>query len=132
MVPWTSAASRRLEVGRELGDVQALRGGGVGGQHAHAAGVGEDREPPTGRQRLLGEQHRGAGEVLGVAAADHAGLGEQRVDSDARATRRPRCARPRARLPPADRPPTTASSGLRSAKRRANRANLAALPNDSR
>ena len=37
-----------------------------------------------------------------------------------------------ARLPPAERPPTTASSGLRSAKRRANRANLAALPKDSR
>ena len=37
-----------------------------------------------------------------------------------------------ARRPPAERPPTTASSGLRSAKRRANRANFRALPNDSR
>ena len=37
-----------------------------------------------------------------------------------------------ARRPPADRPPTTASSGLRSAKRRATRANFAALPKDSR
>ena len=37
-----------------------------------------------------------------------------------------------ARLPPADRPPTTAISGLRLAKRRANRANFAELPNDSR
>ena len=37
-----------------------------------------------------------------------------------------------ARWPPVERPPTTASSGLRSAKRRANRPNFTALPNDSR
>ncbi len=37
-----------------------------------------------------------------------------------------------ARRPPADRPPTTASRGLRSANRRAKRANFGALPNDSR
>ena len=36
------------------------------------------------------------------------------------------------RCPLAERPPTTASSGLRSAKRRAIRANFGALPNDSR
>ena len=35
-------------------------------------------------------------------------------------------------LPPTDRPATTASSGLRSANRRAVRANFSALPNDSR
>ena len=39
-------------------------------------------EPASVRQRLLGEQHRGPGQVLGVAAADHAGLGEERVDAD--------------------------------------------------
>ena len=37
-----------------------------------------------------------------------------------------------ARRPPDERPPTTASSGLRSLNRRANRANLRALPKDSR
>ena len=37
-----------------------------------------------------------------------------------------------ARRPPSDRPPTTASSGLRSLIRRATRANFRALPNDSR
>ena len=37
-----------------------------------------------------------------------------------------------ARWPPDDLPPTTARSGLRSAKRRASLANFGALPNDSR
>ena len=42
------------------------------------------RDPAPPGQRLLGEQERGAGEVLGVGAPDDAGLGEQGVDADRR------------------------------------------------
>ena len=67
-----------------------------------------------------------------LRARDDPGLAEERVDPHGRVWRPRRCARRPPRWPPADRPPTTASSGLRSAKRRAIRANFGALPNDSR
>ena len=89
-------------------------------------------EARTCRKRLLGEQQRCLGKVVGVGAPDHAGLGEERL-GPRRPTRLPRpCARRRRAGRTVERPPTTASSGLRSENRRANRANLRALPKDSR
>ena len=73
----------------------------------------EDREPRPGGKRLLGEQQGGLGQLLGVATADHAGLGEQGVDPDRRGRGGGRVRGAGALRRSPDRPPTTASSGLR-------------------
>ena len=55
-----SSAAQRAPGGRaELHDLQAVVGAGVGGQRGRAAGVGDDRDPVAGRQRLAGQQRNG-------------------------------------------------------------------------
>ena len=87
VVPETWPATVARSSGEKLGHHQAVLVGGVRGEHAHAAGVAEHRDPAARGQRLLGEQQRGLGHVLGAGAGDHAGLGEQRIDADRRRRR---------------------------------------------
>ena len=54
----------------------------VCGEHAHAAGVGDDAGAVARGQRLLHQHHRGLGELGGAAARDHAGLREHGFHAD--------------------------------------------------
>ena len=67
--------------GRPGRHLEPVPDGSVGGQVVEPAGVAEDREARTGGQCLLGEQQGGLGQLVRVAAGDHPGLGEQRVDA---------------------------------------------------
>ena len=66
----------------QLGDLQAGGPAGVGGHHGQRVGVADDPDPPTGGQRLVGEQLRGREQLRQRADPHHAGRGEQRVDRD--------------------------------------------------
>ena len=63
---------------REGGHVESGCLGLVGGHHAEAAGVADDRQAGPGRERLVGEQRGGVDHVLHAVDLDHAGGAEQR------------------------------------------------------
>ena len=77
---WTG---QRLDEPRtERGHEQSRRLRQVGGEHADAAGVGQDGQPRAGRPWLLLEQQRRGREVGGSLATDHTGLRDHRVHGD--------------------------------------------------
>ncbi len=97
----------------------------------HPTGVAEHRHPPTIGQGLLVEQQRRLSEIVGVTARDDPAWAKSASTRTAGVAAAAVWEAP-ARWPLPERPPTTASSGLRSLKRRAMRANFAEFPKDSR
>ena len=89
------AAAKRA---RQLGQLEAVRLAGVGAQDRRAAGVGDDRDPPPGGQRLRAEQRTEVEQLGQRVRSDDAGLLEQ-------------APRPRIRTPPPRRPCATRPHG---------------------
>ena len=124
-------AKGSLELGGELGDLEPGCSTRIGGNDAGAAAVAHHRDPSTGRDRLVGEQH-GRVEQLGEGVdADDTGLAEERVDRGVGVGQR-RGVEREPRAPAVLRPLFSATMGLRRANSRATRANVRGLPNDSR
>ena len=111
-------------------DGQAEVGAGVGREHAGAADVGHDRDGAARRDRLGGQQRGGPDQVAEAGHDDDAGLLEQgsRLTSGVATAAVCEAA---ARWPAAERPASTASTGMLAVTRRAVLANLRGLPNDS-
>ena len=128
----SSSRERVARLGAELGQLEPGRVARVGAEDAEPAGVRDDADAASVRERLAREQRRGVDELLERARAQHAGLAEERLDGGVRAgersgvrARRARAGAGRARLQREDR--------LAAARRgAASRANLRGLPNDSR
>ena len=66
--------------GFERRDGQPLGLARVGREDAGTAGVGQDRDAPAARDRLVRQQGRDIEELFEGLRADHAGLPEERVD----------------------------------------------------
>ena len=66
----------------QLGHLEAGAGARVGGEDTRATGVADDRDAPTGGQRLVRQHHRGREQLVERVDTDHARLAEQRVDRD--------------------------------------------------
>ena len=85
LVPSVASTCVRQPLAQGAGERRNLEALGcqrVRSQHPDPAGVAQHRDPPALRERLLAQQQRGLGEVIGVRASDDPRLGEQRVDPD--------------------------------------------------
>ena len=78
----TNARSAACVSRGQLGHVEPGARARVGREDARAAGVADDRDAASGRERLVREHLRGVEQLLERVDADHAGLAEQRVDRD--------------------------------------------------
>ena len=88
----------------QLGHLETGARARVGREDPGTARVADDRDAPTGGNRLVREQHRGGQELVERVDADHARLAEERVDRDIG-----RCQRRRVRRRRAGRPPSVRS-----------------------
>ena len=90
----------------------------VGGQHAGAAGVGEDGQVVALGQRLLAQDLGEVEEVADAVGTQHAGAAEGRVEDLVGAGHASRCARPRPREASSVRPGFMTMMGFCSATSR--------------
>ena len=71
-------------VGRQLGQRQAFALAGVGTEDPEPAGIGDDGDTSSPRQRLVREERCRVEELLERACAKHACLAKERVDGGVR------------------------------------------------
>ena len=127
----SARGERRARLLGELRQLEPCRLAGVGAEDPEPAGVREHRDAPPSRDGLAGEQ---GGDVEQARRACRPGSrrpGGRRRRRRCPSRRGRRCVSPAAFWPARERPLFIASTGFSRASRRAMRANLRGLPNDS-